>query len=126
MFLYIFSSLSLSYFLFELLTEDTTMETKSNSSLYKEWTENPEDVIEPTKATEVFVTVPSLLPWVDPYIDHCESSYNGKEYYGRGFHITDYSNFMKAFNDLPQRPKGKFWIVKRPDNKWMIQIRGLV
>jgi hypothetical protein len=83
------------------MTNEETI--KPISSLYKEWTENPEDVIEPTAAKEVFVTVPSLLPFVDPYIDEFCTIYNGKDYYGRGFHITDYSNFMKAFNELPQR-----------------------
>lgn len=137
-FWYIFSILIFAYTIIIYLTTTTedkeptmTNTTYNNnesiSSLYKAWRENPEDVIEPTTAKEVFILVPSLLPFVDPYIDDCNSEYKGKEYCGRGFHITDYSNFMKAFNELPERPKGKFWIVRMKETgNWMLQIRGIV
>lgn len=102
---------------------DTTINTKS--SLYKEWTENPEDIIEPTKAIDVFKTTPSIIPYVDPYVDEFVTEYKGKEYCNRGFYITDYTKFMKAYNELPERPKGKYWIFTK-DNQWILQIKGLI
>ena len=101
------------------------MKTISISSLYKEWTENPKDIIEPTKAIDVFKTTHSIIPFVDPYVDEFVTEYKGKEYCNRGFYITDYTKFMKAYNELPERPKGKYWIFTKND-QWILQIKGLI
>lgn len=95
------------------------------SKLYHEYLENPIDLIEPSKTSDVCKMFPTLIPTLDTYVDRIVTKWKDREFLSSGFWIIDYSEFMKEWNKLPENIKRKTWICTE-NNEWFFQIKGIV
>lgn len=95
------------------------------SKLYQEYLTNMEDIIEPSKTSDVCSMLPELIPFLDTHVDRIVTKWKDREFLSSGFWIIDYSEFMKEWNKLPENIKRKTWICTEND-EWFFQVKGIV
>lgn len=95
----------------------------SESNLYKEWIELPEEIMEPEKFNDCIpVEFLSLSSFCDPYIDSFtilgkDKRGHEKEYVKEGFKIL-HKDFWLLWKELKLIPKHKFGVSLSIDDNW--------